>query len=122
MLSIDYLYINAHPRLPPTRSARGSVTIFTLPQGLRPDSIELTAPPVGGAQTSAHLRLAKFKFSDFLEVPNRQFPFSHRLKDCAHFSEIPGSSASSSGLRERIPGTVWKRASSSSLRRGVIVG
>ena len=81
MLSIDYLNINAHPRLPPTRSARGSVTIFTLPQGFRlrpagyaetgtPWAIELTAPPVGGAQNSARLRLAKFKFSDFLEVPN----------------------------------------------------
>ena len=69
MLSSDYLYINAHPRLPPTRSARGSVTIFTLPQGLRPGSIELTAPPVGGAQNSARLRLAKFQFSEFLEVP-----------------------------------------------------
>ena len=34
MLSIDYLHINAHPYLPPTRSARGSVTIFTLPQGM----------------------------------------------------------------------------------------
>ena len=31
MLSIDYLHINAHQYLPPTRSARGSVTIFTLP-------------------------------------------------------------------------------------------
>ena len=37
---------------------------------------------------------------------NSQFSFSHRLKDCAHFSEIPGSSASSSGERARIPGTV----------------
>ena len=43
MLSIDYLHINAHPRLPPTRSARGSVTIFTLPQGLRPGLLNL--PP-----------------------------------------------------------------------------
>ena len=75
MLSSDYLYINAHPRLPPTRSARGSVTIFTLPQGFRlrpagyaetgtPWAIELTAPPVGGAQNSARLRLAKFQFVD----------------------------------------------------------
>ena len=67
MLNIDYLHINAHPRLPPTRSARGSVTIFTLPQGFRlrpagyaetgtPWAIELTAPPVGGAQNSACLR------------------------------------------------------------------
>ena len=43
MLSIDYLHINAHPYLPPTRSARGSVTIFTLPQGLRPGLLNL--PP-----------------------------------------------------------------------------
>ena len=43
MLSIAYLNINAHPRLPPTRSARGSVTIFTLPQGLRPGLLNL--PP-----------------------------------------------------------------------------
>ena len=75
MLSIDYLNINAHPRLPPTRSARGSVTIFTLPQGFRlrpagyaetgtPWAIELTAPPVGGAQNSARLRLDKFQFVD----------------------------------------------------------
>ena len=67
MLSIDYLHINAHSYLPPTRSARGSVTIFTLPQGFRlrpagyaetgtPWAIELTAPPVGGAQNSARLR------------------------------------------------------------------
>ena len=67
MLSIDYLHINAHPYLPPTRSARGSVTIFTLPHGFRlrpagyaetgtPWAIELTAPPVGGAQNSARWR------------------------------------------------------------------
>ena len=31
--------------------------------------IELTAPPVGGAQNSARLRLDKFPFSEFLEVP-----------------------------------------------------
>ena len=47
MLSIDYLYNNAHPRLPPTRSARGSVTIFTLPQGfrLRPAGYAETGTP-----------------------------------------------------------------------------
>ena len=86
MLSIDYLNINAHPRLPPTRSARGSVTIFTLPQGFRlrpagyaetgtPWAIELTAPPVGGAQNSARLRLAKAKLLirfEFFEFPIRE--------------------------------------------------
>ena len=90
MLSIDYLHINAHPYLPPTRlglrvsgyaCACYALTgrsgfgyyFFTLPQGFRlrpagyaetgtPWAIELTAPPVGGAQNSARLRLAKFQF------------------------------------------------------------
>ena len=62
MLSIDYLNINAHPRLPPTRSARGSVTIFTLPQGFRlrpagyaetgtPWASVLATPPFGGVRS-----------------------------------------------------------------------
>ena len=90
MLSIDYLHINAHPYLPPTRlglrvsgyacacysltgrSGFGYYFHFTpglpsSPCGLRRDryalgSIELTAPPVGGAQNSARLRLAKLEF------------------------------------------------------------
>ena len=98
MLSIDYLNINAHQRLPPTRlglrvsgyacacyaltgRAGFGYYFFTLPQGFRlrpagyaetgtPWAIELTAPPVGGAQNSARLRLAKFQFSEFLEAPN----------------------------------------------------
>ncbi|MBQ8375926.1 MAG: hypothetical protein IJX33_02595, partial [Akkermansia sp.] len=50
MLSIDYLHINAHPYLPPTRSARGSVTIFTLPQGLRPGLLNLPPRQQAGSE------------------------------------------------------------------------
>ena len=50
------------------RSGFGYYFHFT--PGLTPWAIELTAPPVGGAQNSARLRLTKFKFSEFLEVPN----------------------------------------------------
>ena len=88
MLSIDYLYINAHPRLPPTRlglrvsgyacacyaltGRSGFGNYFHFTPGLTPWAIELTAPPVGGAQNSARLRLDKFPFSEFLEVPESQ--------------------------------------------------
>ena len=78
MLSIDYLDINAHPRLPPTRlglrvsgyacacyaltGRSGFGYYFHFTPGLTPWAIELTAPPVGGARNSARLRLAKFQF------------------------------------------------------------
>ena len=89
MLSIDYLHINAHPYLPPTplRSGFGYYFHFTpglgasvfgfayavtgrvslrslaTPSQVRPGlSIELTAPPVGGAQNSARRWLAKVQF------------------------------------------------------------
>ena len=101
MLSIDYLNINAHPRLPPTRlglrvsgyacacyaltgrSGFGYYFHFTpglpsSPCGLRRDryalgSIELTAPPVGGAQNSARLRLAKFRFVEQIGASSKMW-------------------------------------------------
>ena len=70
MLSIDYLYINAHPRLPPTRSARGSVTIFTLPQGfrLRPAGYAETGRRLfqeGTSKKSLNLNLASRRRAEF---------------------------------------------------------
>ncbi|MBQ8376242.1 MAG: hypothetical protein IJX33_04215, partial [Akkermansia sp.] len=57
-----------------------------LPQGFRlrpagyaetgtPWAIELTAPPVGGAQNSARLRLAKFQFVGEANYSNAFFSF-----------------------------------------------
>ena len=69
MLSIDYLNINAHPRLPPTRSARGSVTIFTLPQGFR-------LRPAGYAETGTPWAMESVALtgSEFLGLSARQIP------------------------------------------------
>ena len=75
MLSIDYLNINASSSA--THSLRsGFGYYFHFTPGLTPWAIELTAPPVGGAQNSARLRLAKFQFDDFLEVHNCQKMFN----------------------------------------------